>query len=134
MDDVAREILDKYGWRKVSDNQKDLNDYLNRRHIEHTHTAPYHPMTLGKIERYHLSKKNVVNLQNYYSPEYLEREIVQFVDHYNNQRCHKSLDNLTLMDVYTGRAKEVLAKRVEIKKGTLQARRLQNLQALAVEI
>ena len=38
------------------------------------------------------------------------------------------------MDVYSGRAKEVLAKRDEIKKRTLQARRLQNLQALAVEV
>ena len=46
--------------------------------IEHTHCAPYRPMTQGKIERYHRSK-NVVNLQNYFSPEELEREIVQFV-------------------------------------------------------
>ena len=33
------------------------------------------------------------------------------------------------MDVHTGRAKEVLAMRPEIKKRTLQARRLQNLQS-----
>ena len=91
-------------------------------------------MTQGKIERYHRSMKNVVNLQNYYSPEEVEREIVQFVDYYNNQRYHESLDNLTPMDVYTGRAKEVLAKRADIKKRTLQARRLHNLQALAVEV
>ena len=91
-------------------------------------------MTQGKIERYHRSMKNVVNLQNYFSPEELEREIVQFVDYYNNQRYHESLDNLTPMDVYKGRAKEVLAKRAEIKKRTLQARRLQNLQVQAVEV
>jgi transposase InsO family protein len=125
--------------RLLSDNgpcylSKDLKDYLNHKHIEHTHSAPYHPMTQGKIERYHRSMKNVVNLQNYFSPEELEREIVQFVDYYNNRRYHESLDNLTPMDVYTGRAKEVLAKRAEIKKRTLQARRLQNLQALAVEV
>jgi transposase InsO family protein len=125
--------------RLLSDNgpcylSKDLKDYLNRRHIEQTHCAPYHPMTQGKIERYHRSMKNVVNLQNYFSPEELEREIVQFVDYYNNQRYHESLDNLTPMDVYKGRAKEVLAKRAEIKKRTLQARRLQNLQVQAVEV
>jgi putative transposase len=56
------------------------------------------------------------------------------VDYYNNQCYHESLDNLTPMDVYTGRAKEVLAKRAEIKKWTLQARRLQNLQVQAVEV
>ena len=91
-------------------------------------------MTQGKIERYHRSMKNVVNLQNYFSPEELEQEIVQFVDYYNNRRYHESLDNLTPMDVYTGRAKEVLARRAEIKKWTLQARRLQNLQVQAVEV
>jgi hypothetical protein len=34
--------------------------------------------------------------------------------------------------VYTGKAKEVLANRAEIKKRTLQPRRLQNLQAQGV--
>ncbi len=68
------------------------------------------------------------------SPEELEREIVQFVDYYNNHRYHELLNNLTPMDVYTGRAKEVLAKRAENKKRTLQARRLQNLLALVVEV
>jgi putative transposase len=51
----------------------DLKDYLKRKHIEHTHSAPCHPMTQGKIERYHRSMKNVVNLQNYFFPEELER-------------------------------------------------------------
>jgi len=97
----------------------DLENYLQRKHIEHTHCAPYHPMTQGKIERYHRSMKNVVKLQNYYSPEELERELTHFVDNYNNQRYHESLDNLTPMDVYTGRSKEVLTKRAEIKKQTL---------------
>jgi transposase len=31
---------------------KDLRDYLNRKHIEHTHSAPIRPMTQGKLERY----------------------------------------------------------------------------------
>jgi transposase InsO family protein len=104
-----------------------LKDYLHRRHIEHTHSAPYRPMTQGKIESYHRSIKNVVNLQNYFYQKELQREIAQFVDYDNNQRYHESLDNLMPMDVYTGRAKEDLAKRAEIKKRTLQARRLQNL-------
>jgi len=56
------------------------------------------------------------------------------VDYYNNQRYHEALDNLTPMDVYTGKAKEVLAHRAEIKKRTLQTRRLQNLQAQAVHV
>ena len=30
--------------------------------MQHTRGAPYHPMTQGKIERYHRSMKNVVYL------------------------------------------------------------------------
>jgi putative transposase len=56
------------------------------------------------------------------------------VDYYNNRRYHESLDDLTPMDVYTGREKGVLAKRAEIKRRTLQIRRLQYLQTQLVEV
>jgi len=123
--------------RLLSDNgscyvSKELQLFLERRHIEHTQSAPYHPMTQGKIERYHRSMKNIVNLQNYFLPGNLESEIASFVAYYNDQRYHESLDNLTPADVYFGRAKEVLSKRDEIKKRTMQQRRLQNLQVAAV--
>jgi putative transposase len=42
----------------------ELRSFLEREHIEHTRSAPYHPMTQGKIEGYHRSMKNIVNLQN----------------------------------------------------------------------
>ncbi len=129
-------VLVEHRPRLLSDNgacyvSKELQLVLERRHIEHTHSAPYHPMTQGKIERYHRSMKNIVNLQNYFLPGNLESEIASFVAYYNNQRYHESLDNLTPADVYFGRAKEVLNKRNEIKKRTMQHRRLQNLQLAA---
>ena len=89
-------------------------------------------MTQGKIERYHRSMKNIVNLQNYFLPGVLEAEIANFVDFYNHQRYHESLDNLTPADVYFGRAQKVLNRREEIKKRTFQQRRLQNLRVAAV--
>ena len=52
-------------------------------------------MTQGKIERYHRSMKNVVKLENYYSPWALERAIAPFVDAYNHRRLHEALDNVT---------------------------------------
>ena len=36
--------------------------FLESRQIEHTRGALYHPMTQGKIERYHRSMKNLVQL------------------------------------------------------------------------
>jgi len=75
--------------------------------------------------------KNRVLLENYYLPGDLERQIGAFVDHYNNRRYHESLDNLTPADVYHGRGANILKMREEIKKRTIQKRRLQHQAAAA---
>ena len=51
--------------------------------------------------------KNIIKLQNYYLPWELEREIKLFVEYYNHERVHESLDNLTPADVYSGRARKI---------------------------
>lgn len=58
---------------------KDLKTYQKKRQMDHTHGAPYHPQTPGKIERYHRSMKNVVKLENYYYPWELEQAIHRFI-------------------------------------------------------
>jgi transposase InsO family protein len=117
--------------RLLSDNgpayiSKHLAEYLEGREMEHTRGRPYHPMTQGKIERYHRSLKNVVTLQNYYLPCDLEQEIRRFVDHYNMERFHESLDNLTPADVYHGRSRDILTARWKVKRQTLRRRRCLN--------
>ena len=111
---------------------KELAEFLNNRRIKHIHGAPYHPMTQGKIERWHRSMKNVVKLEHYYSPSELERAISEWVEYYNNQRYHESLDNVTPADVYFGREKEVIRKRNKLKEQTLALRRQQHLQRASV--
>ena len=74
---------------------------------------------------------NHVFLENYFLPGDLERQISAFVDHYKNQRYHESLDNLTPVDVYNGRGEAILKMRKEIKKQTIQKRRLQHQAATA---
>ena len=118
--------------RLLSDNgpcylSGELKSYLEKQGMAHTRGAPYHPMTQGKIERYHRSMKNIVKLQNYYFPWELEQEISRFVDYYNNYRYHESLNNVTPADVYFGRHREILTKRDQIKRKTLALRRKQNL-------
>src|SRR3954449_10070247 len=73
--------------------------------------APYHPMTQGKIERWHLTLKNRILLENYYLPGELEARIEAFVAHYNHLRYHESIDNLTPADVYFGRGQTILLER-----------------------
>ena len=46
--------------------------------------------------------KNVVKLDNYFAPEELENALEKFVNRYNNERYHDSLNNLTPADVYYG--------------------------------
>jgi transposase InsO family protein len=106
---------------------KELAQFLKERRIKHIHGSPYHPMTQGKIERWHRSMKNLVKLQHYYSPSELERAISEWVEYYNNQRYHESLDNVTPADVYFGRDKEVIRKRNRLKEKTLALRRQQHL-------
>ena len=60
---------------------------------------PYHPQTQGKIEKWHQTLKNRILLDNYFFPADLEAQIESFVDHYNHQRYHESINNLTPADV-----------------------------------
>ena len=85
-------------------------------------------MTQGKIERYHRSMKNVVKLENYYFPWELEKAIEEWVSHYNHERYHESLDNVTPADVYNGRRNDILNRRSMIKTRTLMQRKVQNLR------
>ena len=117
--------------RLLSDNgpcyvSKALRDYLESEGIRHTRGKPYHPMTQGKIERYHRSMKNLLLLEHYYSPSELENQIGRFVRYYNNYRYHEALNNVTPVDVYYGRKREILTRREQIKKETLLLRRRHN--------
>jgi len=123
--------------RLLSDNgpaylSKELKQFLKRKDIDHIRGAPYHPQTQGKIERWHRSMKNVVQLQNYYSPSQLAEAIDDFVEYYNNQRYHESLDNMTPASIYYGKEKEVRSEREKIKRETMTLRRQQNLVLVGV--
>src|SRR5436190_2078801 len=108
----------------------DLAKWLDERKIKHLRGAPYHPMTQGKIERWHQTLKNRILLENYFLPGDLETQIAAFVDDYNHRRYHESIDNLTPADVYFGRGPTILAERERIKRQTIANRRLQHrLQA-----
>lgn len=120
-----------YRPRLLSDNGSsyisgDLAGWLGDRHMTHVRGAPYHPMTQGKIERWHQTLKNRILLENYYLPGDLEAAIGDFIEHYNHRRYHESLNNLTPADVYFGRGQVILLNRERIKRQTIQNRRLQH--------
>jgi len=67
----------------------DLAKWLDDRKMQHVRGAPYHPMTQGKIERWHQTLKNRILLENYYLPGELEAKIGDFVAYYNHLRYHE---------------------------------------------
>ena len=80
--------------RLLSDNgpsyvSAQLGSWLAEHGMTHTRGKPYHPMTQGKIERYHRSMKNQILLENYYLPGQLEARLSEFVDYYNSRRYHE---------------------------------------------
>jgi hypothetical protein len=52
-------------------------------------------------------------------------------DHYNHQRFHESINNVTPASVYFGRDKAILKQRKRIKRKILETRRLHHRQRTA---
>jgi putative transposase len=122
--------------RLLSDNgssyiSADLAKWLHDQSMEHVRGAPYHPMTQGKIERWHQTLKNRILLENYYLPGDLEAQIEAFVADYNHLRYHESIGNLTPADAYFGRGQTILIERERIKRQTIANRRLMHRQQAA---
>ena len=108
-----------------------LAAYLEDKGMDHVRGAPHHPHTQGKIERWHQTIKNRGLLEDYFMPGDLERQIGVLVDHYNNHCYHESLNNLPPANIYHRNYAEILKMREEIKKQTIQERRLQHQAAAA---
>jgi len=122
--------------RLLSDNgssyiSRDLAAWLDSQRMRHVRGAPHHPMTQGKIERWHQTLKNRILLENYFLPGDLAAQIDAFVEHYNHCRYHESLGNLTPADVYFGRDHAILQERQRIKRQTIEHRRLLHRSAAA---
>lgn len=100
-----------------------FNQYLSLVGIKHITAAPYHPQTNGKMERYHRTVKGEIKLLPYETPSALREAIRSFVNYYNYQRYHEALGNVTPCDVYSGRREEILQRRKEVKRRTLEVRK-----------
>jgi putative transposase len=109
----------------------ELAEYIEAQKMSHVRGAPFHPQTQGKIERWHQTLKNRILLENYFLPGDLEVQIEAFVEHYNHQRYHESLNNVTPADAYFGRAETIIKQRERIKRKTTGQRRLHHRRQAA---
>jgi transposase InsO family protein len=135
--EVVQEAVDATGMtdvpvenrtRLLSDNgsgyvSKAFRDYLRLVGIGHILSAPFHPQTNGKVERYQQSLKREVNQLSYGLPSELEQAIAAFVNYYNYRRYHKALGDVAPADVLYGRREEILERRKEVRVQTTNRRR-----------
>ena len=120
--DMPRLVSDR-GPALVSE---DLNEHLDDIGIYHIYASPYHPQTNGKIERWHKSLKTNVYVHNYDKLDELKKNVGRFISHYNKNRYHESLGNVTPDDVFYGRRESIVKKRNEKKIFTVNYRKEMN--------
>lgn len=104
-----------------------MSGYLKAHGIRHIFGTPYHPQGRGKIERFNRSIKEKLCLVVYCSPEELKKAVAEAITVYN-ATPHESLDNVSPNDVYAGRKEEILKRRQEKKRLTLERRKKYNLE------
>src|ERR1700757_2076163 len=121
-------VIHRPGFSPITAPATSRRTWRNGQNMEHIRGAPYHPMTQGKIERWHQTLKNRILLENYYLPGDLEAQIKAFVADYNYLRYHEGIGNLTPADVYFGRGQTIVIERERIKRQTIANRRLLHRQ------
>jgi len=107
-----------------------VENYLGMHGIKHIFGTPYHPQGRGKIERLNRTMKEKICVIVYTTPEELRKAIADAFEAYN-ARPHEGLKNVAPNDVYAGRKEEILKRRAELKKVTMERRRLYNAQKRA---
>jgi len=103
-----------------------VEGYLAHHGIHHIFGTPYHPQGRGKIERFNRRIKETLCLLVYSSPEELKKAIDEAIRIYN-QTPHEALKNVSPNDVYAGRREDILKKRQEKKRLTIENRKRYNL-------
>lgn len=69
--------------------------------VEMINAGPYHPQTLGKLERFHRTLKEwLADEPTAETLEILNRQLSQFQQHYNFERPHQGINNQLPVDRY----------------------------------
>jgi hypothetical protein len=79
---------------------------LARLGIRLHHSAPYHPQTCGKVERFHQTQKKWLRQQKpAASPDALQEGLDWFRGYYNTERPHRAIGRRTPQEAFEARPK-----------------------------
>ena len=119
--------------RIISDNgpqfiARDFKEFIRLAGLTHVRTAPYHPQSNGKIERWHQTlKADCIRPGTPLNLEDARRIIAKFVDHYNQVRLHSALGYITPADKLAGKAQAIFAERDRKLQQAREERKLKRI-------
>ena len=91
------------GWGRVA-----IEVELDELGIASKHSAPYHPQTCGKVERFHQTQKRWLAKQPKADDVgQLQEQLDRFRDCYNSERPHRALRRRTPLEAFEARPKAV---------------------------
>ncbi|MBN2601216.1 MAG: helix-turn-helix domain-containing protein [Candidatus Marinimicrobia bacterium] len=104
-----------------------LKDYLYDYDLKNLRGNSSKVRVIQKFDGTIQTKKNVINLNNYYLPGDIEEQLKRFIDYYNNECTLKTFSNMTPASVYYKKEGVVQQQREQIKEKTLLMRKIRNL-------
>ena len=141
--DVVHAALEKHPAEKpriVHDNGpqftgKEFRDLIKRFTLEEIRIRVYHPESNGKIERFHgLLRQEGLSDQQLKHQLHAQEIIGRWVDHYNQERLHASLNYLTPQDWLLQRQQTRLAERKRKLAAAQKHRSQENLKRRQKEL
>ena len=129
---VFQKAKEKYPYAKprcISDNGKqykckEFRTFIANNGYSHVTTSPYYPQSNGKQERFHGSlKSECIRLKCPLTMEDAIKVISEYIEHYNENRLHSSINYIAPLDKLNGKELSILTRRDENLKKMRSKRR-----------
>jgi transposase InsO family protein len=94
------------GGRRGRHSKNGLETLLAEHRVEQKNSAPNHPQTCGKIERFHQTEKKWLAVRPpAHTPQQLQQQLDALREYYNTRRPHRALRRRTPLSAYQARPK-----------------------------
>ena len=122
--EISPKIIHDNGSQFIS---KEFREVISMANLIDIRTRRNHPETNGKLERWNGLLRQEA-LRKDYPVTFKEAEslIAKYVDYYNNERLHSSINYLRPVDYYKGNPEEILKEREDKLLRAKESRKIKN--------